>query len=69
MPFNYKKLVGRIREKCKTQSAFARDMGLSERSVSLKLNGSREWKQLEMKKACEILDIKMKDIQDYFFAI
>ena len=46
MPYNYKKLLGRIVEVCGTQASFADRMGLSERSVSLKLNGQRPWKQL-----------------------
>ena len=57
MPYNYKKLLGRIVEVCGTQASFADRMGLSERSVSLKLNGQRPWKQLEISKACQVLDI------------
>ena len=41
MPYNYSKLLGRIVECCGTQAAFAEKIGLSERSVSLKLNGKR----------------------------
>ena len=41
----YSKLIGRIAEKVGTQSEFAARIGLSERSVSLKLNGKVGWKQ------------------------
>lgn len=68
MPYNYQKLLGRIVEKCGTQAVFSDKMGLSERSVSLKLNGLRSWKQPEIAKACQVLDISENDIPAYFFA-
>ena len=52
MPYNYSKLLGRIVEKVGTQSKFAEKMELSERTVSLKLNGKVGWKQDEIAKAC-----------------
>ena len=69
MPYNYSKLLGRIVEKTGTQSNFADRMGLSERSVSLKLNGKVGWKQNEIVKACEVLDIHESEIPVYFFAL
>ena len=69
MPYNYSKLLGRIVERCGTQAVFAEKMELSERSVSLKLNGKRAWKQLEIDKACEVLEIKKSEIDQFFFAL
>ena len=69
MPYDYSKLLGRIVEKVGTQSTFAEKMGLSERSISLKLNGKVGWKQNEISKACEVLDISDNDIPAYFFAL
>ena len=69
MAYDYNKLLGRIVEKCGTQSRFAEAMGLSERSVSLKLNGKVGWKQKEIVKACEVLDISTDDLCKYFFAL
>lgn len=69
MPYNYSKLLGRIVEKVGTQSNFADHMGLSERSISLKLNGKVGWKQSEIAKACEVLSIKDEEIPAYFFAL
>ena len=69
MSYNYSKLLGRIVEVCKTQGEFARKMELSERTVSLKLNGIVPWKQTEIQKAIEVLDIDKEDIPVYFFAI
>ena len=69
MPYNYSKLLGRIVERCGTQAVFAEKIGLSERSVSLKLNGKRAWKQLEIEKACDVLEINRSEIDQYFFAL
>ena len=67
MSYDYSKLLGRIVEKVGTQGKFAMEIGLSERSVSLKLNGRIGWKQEEIEKACNILDLQPKDIAQYFF--
>lgn len=67
MSYDYSKLLGRITEKCGTQLNFALAMGLSERSVSLKLNRHVSWKDTEIVKAIEVLGISAKDIPEYFF--
>lgn len=69
MPCNYSKLLGRIVECCGTQAVFAEKIGLSERSVSLKLNGKRAWRQLEIDKACTVLEIQKSEIDLYFFTL
>lgn len=69
MAYNYSKLNGRIIEICGTQAVFAEKMGLSERTVSLKLNNKVAWKQTEITKACDILGIPESEIQVYFFTI
>jgi hypothetical protein len=69
MPINYSKLKGRIVEKCGTQGNFAQKMGLSERTVSLKLSGKIPFKQPEILKALEVLGLSDEDIQAYFFAV
>lgn len=69
MPYNYSKLLGRIVEFCGTQAVFAKKMGLSERSVSLKLNGKRPWKQIEISKACDVLCVPKAEIDQYFFTL
>lgn len=67
MSFDYSKLNGRIIEKFGTQYNFAAAMTLSERSISLKLNGKVRWKDEEIYKASELLEINPKDISEYFF--
>lgn len=69
MPYDYAKLLGRIVEKVGTQSKFADKMGLSERTISLKLNGKVGWKQCEIAKACDVLGIQDHEIPAYFFAL
>lgn len=66
--FDYSKLSGKIVEEFGTQYNFAIAMGLSERSVSLKLNGKVAWKDSEMRQACELLNINIQDIWEYFFS-
>lgn len=65
--YDYSKLSGKITEKYGTQYKFAKAMDLSERSISLKLSGKVEFKQSEIEKACEILEITKKEIVEYFF--
>ena len=69
MSFNYNKLKGRIVEKCGSQMEFAKRMKLSERSVSLKLQGKISWKQPEIMKALTVLDLSVSDVQEYFFNV
>ncbi len=45
MSYNYAKLLGRIVESVGTQSNFADEMELSERTVSRICNGKVGWKQ------------------------
>lgn len=67
MPFDYRKLKGKIVEKYGTQYAFAEAMNWSERTLSLKMNSLRAWTQTDICKATVLLDIPESEIQDYFF--
>lgn len=67
MAYDYRKLLGRIVEVYGTQYSFAEAMGLSEHSLSVKLNNRRNFKQTEIKKACELLNIAPSEMSDYFF--
>lgn len=67
MAFDYRKLSGKIKERFGTQAEFAKAMGLSERSISLKLNGKVFFKQPEIAKACDLLKIREDDVPEYFF--
>lgn len=69
MVFNYSKLNGKIVEVCGTQSKFAELMGLSEKTISLKLNNKIMFKQDEILKAIKILRVPVGDVQEYFFQV
>lgn len=69
MAFNYDRLRGRIVEIFGTQYRFAKEMGWSERTLSLKMNGSRPWKQPDICKAIKLLKLKEEDIPSYFFTL
>ena len=64
---HYQELRGRIRARFKTQADFAQALGISECSLSKKLNGRAEWTAMEIRKACELLGIEPEYIPQYFF--
>ena len=68
MEFDYSKLLGRIREHGYTQETLAKEIGVTESSMSLKLNNKAPFKQIEIRLVCKILDIADHDIGLYFFA-
>lgn len=65
--YDYSKLKGKIREVFGTQGAFAMALGLSETSVSNKLNNIVDWKQEEMEKSVDLLGVSFSEIHVYFF--
>ena len=67
MDFNYDKLKGKIVERFGTQGNFAKALGVSERTLSLKLNNKIFFSQDEISKISNLLDIELEEIQDYFF--
>lgn len=67
MMFNYSKLLGKIKERGFTQTDFAQKIGMSPTTLSLKLSNKASFKQEEMKKASELLNIDTTEIGTYFF--
>ena len=65
--FNFSKLRGRIVEKFGAQSAFAEKMGMSEGTLSFKLSNKSYFTAEEMFRACNLLEIGLNDVKDYFF--
>jgi transcriptional regulator with XRE-family HTH domain len=63
----YSELRGLIRARYRTQGLFAQALGISECSLSKKLNGRTEWAADEIRKACELLGISPEHIPRYFF--
>ena len=69
MVYDYSKLNGKIVEVCGTQANFANLMGISTRTMSLKLNNKIKFKQDEIQKAITILHLNSRDISTYFFTL
>lgn len=69
MAYDYSKLSGKIKEVFGTNAAFAKAMGVSERSISAKLTGKVGWKQAEIERACEVLRVTKEEIVPYFFTL
>lgn len=69
MSYDYTRLREKILSIYGTSGAFAGAIGLSEHSMSKKLNGKTPWKQNEILRACALLNIKETEIFDYFFTI
>lgn len=62
----YPALCGKIREKFRTQEAFARAIGMNPSTLSGKLSGRSQWTFFEVERACRALDIHMADAPVYF---
>lgn len=69
MMFDYGKLNTRISSLFGCNVNFAIKMGFSERTLSLKLNNKVDFRQKEILKACELLEIPLSEVKDYFFDI
>lgn len=69
LKMDYFKLRGRIREVCGTEAEFAERMGISQASLDAKLSSRTGFKNSEIKKACELLSIDIKDAGMYFLCI
>lgn len=69
--FNYSKLTGRIIEKFGSRKAFAKAYGISENSMSKKLNGKMAITTADIEKMSspEFLDISPNEYHEYFFAV
>ena len=65
--FDYSKLRGKITEVYGTIEKFANAMGLSNTSLSGKLNNRVAFTQKEINMACSLLNIPLDFIPVYFF--
>ena len=68
MPYSYNKLKGKIVEVFGNQNNFASKLGVSEVSVSRKLNRKTEFSQSDIERWSNLLGIETADYGDYFFA-
>lgn len=67
--YDYSKLKEKILDKYGCNCNFAIKLKVSERTLSLKLNNKRDFRQREMKKMCELLGISVTKIHEYFFTL
>lgn len=67
--FDYSKINGMIKEKFGTQKAFAKALGVSNTSLSLKLNSNAYFTQKEIMKIVDIFSIPVGKIGTYFFTL
>ncbi len=67
METDYSFLRGQIRAKCKTLAAFAEAIKVSNTALMDKLSGRSEFKQSEMVRALEVLDLPDEAMTDLFF--
>lgn len=68
MPYDYSKLLGRIKECGKTQESLALEIGTSTSTLSQKLNNKGAFTQSEIRRISSSLVIPKEDIGTYFFA-
>ena len=66
--YNYSKLLGRMRERGVTQERLATEIGITEATLSAKLNNKFNFKADEIDSICRVLDISNEEIGEYFFA-
>ena len=66
-PYDFRKLLGKMREQRVTQEVLAEKVGISATSMNLSLNSKRDFRQEEILIICESLGISLSDIPTYFF--
>lgn len=65
---NYRKLLGRIREKGLTQAQLSNELGLNPATISAKLNCHSDFSAREIAEICRLLEIHPDEIGSFFFA-
>lgn len=66
--FTYAKLKGRIVEKYGSQKQFAKAAGISNVTVSMKLNGQKSFSQKDIINWSALLDIDLHDVGDFYYS-
>lgn len=67
--FDYSLLEQSIKEKYFSKERFADKLGIGRTSLFSKLTGKTQFKQSEILKEAELLDIKNEDLSKYFFTL
>ena len=69
MSFDYSKLRGRIVEKFGTLENFSKEVQISNHTISKYMNNKIPWKQTNISKAVQVLEIPPEEIPSYFFTL
>ena len=69
MKFNHSKLLGRMKECGFTQEKLAQEIGINKGTLSVKLNSQFYFTSKEMSAICDVLNIPVTEIGEYFFAV
>lgn len=67
--YDYNKLKGRIKECFSTQSEFAQKLGISDTSLSYKLNNKTVFDQDQIQESIEIFNLTPKETMEFFFTL
>lgn len=67
--FDYSLLEQSIKEKFFSKERFADKLGIGRTSLFSKLTGKTQFKQSEILRAAELLDIDKTEISQYFFTL
>lgn len=67
MVFDYRKLKGRIVEKCGSISQIAKELKLTSQCLSAKLNNHNDFSSEQIYKLVDILEISESEVVSYFF--
>jgi transcriptional regulator with XRE-family HTH domain len=67
--YDYSKLTGRIIEKCGTRKAFAKAIGLTPETISMRLSGKRDFSRDEIFRIAQVLEIPYNELEPYFFCV
>ena len=65
--YDYSRLKGKLREKAIVYRTFAEMLGLSESSVSERLNNNAQFTQEEIEQTLLLLGIPLREVEYYFF--
>jgi transcriptional regulator with XRE-family HTH domain len=67
--FTHAKLKGRLRELGIRQHDLAKELGMADSTLSLRISGFNYFTQLEIAKIIKALDIPREQVVDYFFVM
>lgn len=63
----YYEIRQKIRGKYRRMGDFAKDLGMTQGTLSAKLMGKREWTRAEIEKLAQLLELTPTDIMKHFF--